>query len=81
MALFSILSASDCNESSFRISSNSNPFLACSLNEASSKAQFEPDMANNINNIKKDNLQLNASTFAAVHNTDLLAQQMKNLLG
>ncbi len=51
------------------------------VNEASSKAQFEPDMANNINNIKKDNLQLNASTFAAVHNTELLAQQMKNLLG
>lgn len=51
------------------------------VNEASSKAQFEPDMSNNINNIKKDNLQLNASTFAAVHNTDLLAQQMKNLLG
>lgn len=51
------------------------------VNEASSKAQFEPDMANNINNIKKDNLNLTASTFAAAHNTELLAQQMKNLLG
>jgi flagellin len=51
------------------------------VNEANSKAQFEPDIAQNINNINKDKLQLNASNFAAAHNTDLLAQQIYNLLG
>jgi len=51
------------------------------VNEAYSKAQFEPDIAKSVNNINKDNLQLNATTLAAAHNGDLLAQQIHNLLG
>ena len=50
------------------------------VNEARSKANFEPDIAKTTNNIKKDELNLTASTIAMAHNGDLLAQQIKTLL-
>ena len=51
------------------------------VNEAYSKAQFEPDVAKDINLVKNEKLQFESSILASVHNTDLLAEQMQTLLG
>jgi flagellin len=72
---------SDIAAFTLNATAKSNELTTKFVNEASSKAQFEPDIAQSVNNIKKDNLQLSASTIAMAHNTNLLAEQMKSLLG
>jgi len=69
--------------SSFMNSANSNidNLSQKVVNEANSKSNFEQDIANNVNDINKNNLQLNASLLAQSHNTDILANSMKELLG
>jgi len=50
------------------------------VNEANSKSNYEVDLAKNINEIKQEELNLNASMIAQVHNTDILANSIKQLL-
>ena len=50
------------------------------VNEANSKSNYEIDLAKNINEIKKEDLNLNASMIAQSHNTDILANSIKQLL-
>jgi len=51
------------------------------VNESYSKSQFEPDIAKNIIDLNTNELKLQASILASVHNSDLLAKQMQTLLG
>ena len=50
------------------------------VNEANSKSNYEVDTAKTINEINKNNLNLTASAIAQVHNTDILANSIKQLL-
>lgn len=50
------------------------------VNEANSKSNYEVDIAKTINEINKDNLNLNANLLAQAHNTDILANSIKQLL-
>jgi len=50
------------------------------VNEANSKSNYEVDTAKTINEINKNNLNLTASAIAQAHNTDILANSIKQLL-
>jgi len=50
------------------------------VNEANSKSNYEVDLAKTINEINRDNLNLDASIIAQAHNTDILANSIKSLL-
>jgi len=68
---------------SFMNSANSNidSLSTKVVNEANSKSNYEVDIAKTASEIQKDKLQLNAATIAQAHNTDILANQVKQLLG
>jgi len=51
------------------------------VTQAYSKSQFEPDVAKDINLVNTEKLNFQTSILASVHNTNLLAEQMQNLLG
>jgi flagellin len=50
------------------------------VNEANSKSNYEVDIAKTINEMKKDELNLDASMIASSHNTDILSNSIKSLL-
>jgi len=51
------------------------------VNESASKKNYEVDIAKNINELKQNQLNLNASTIAQTHNSDILASNIQMLLG
>jgi len=72
---------SDIASFSANLTKKSEELTAKFVTEAYSKSQFEPDIAKDINLVKNEKLQFEASILASVHHTDLLAEQMKYLLG
>ena len=69
--------------SSFMNSSSSNVdnLTQKMVNESASKKNYEVDIAKNINELKQNQLNLNASTIAQTHNSDILASNIQMLLG
>jgi len=70
------------NIGSFMTSANSNiDNLSTNLvNEANSKSNYEVDLSKSINEINKDKLNLNASMYAQAHNSQLLQNNIQQLL-
>ena len=50
------------------------------VNEANSKSNYEVDLSKTINEINKNKLNLDATIIAQSHNTDILANSIKELL-
>jgi len=50
------------------------------VNEAHSKSNYEVDISKTINEINKNKLNFDAATIAQAHNTDILANSIKELL-
>ena len=71
------------NISSFINSSNSNidNLTKQIVNESNSKKNYEVDLAKNINELKQNQLNLEASTITQAHNSDILANNIQMLLG
>ena len=62
-------------------SSNVNNLTQKVVNEANSKSNFEPDLAKTMMDFNQQKQQLNVALITQVHNTDILANSIKELLG
>jgi len=62
-------------------SSNVNNLTQKVVNEANSKSNFEPDLAKTMMDFNQQKQQLNVALITQAHNTDILANSIKELLG
>jgi len=71
---------SDISSFTANLTKKSEELTAKLVTETYSENQFKPDVAKDIEVVKNEKLQFEASVLASVHNSDLLAQQIKTLL-